>query len=155
MLNERAIQDVAMIARNGIDRIIALERQNKRLAEALLKANAQAEHFEREWYLRGDEIERLRELSDEMFSALNAQRPSWVNRYMSPHGCGCRRRHGHQVRTRYGTHVTALVIRRNRQRKPLSVDNANGRRESGRQKMSPDLWEKYLTKTAVVGGTAS
>jgi len=24
--------------------------------------------------------------------------------------------------------------------------------ESGQQKMSPDLWEKYLTKTAVVGG---
>ena len=30
-----------------------------RLTAALKKANDQAEHFEREWYLRGDEIERL------------------------------------------------------------------------------------------------
>jgi len=33
----------------------------ERLTGCLTKANAQAEHFEREWYLRGDEIERLRE----------------------------------------------------------------------------------------------
>lgn len=72
MLNERAIQDVAMIARNGIDRIIALERQNKRLAERMIQASGQAAHFEREWCLRGDEINRLQEISDEMFSALNA-----------------------------------------------------------------------------------
>ncbi|EHD1638570.1 hypothetical protein JR666_001679 [Salmonella enterica] len=39
-----------MIARIGIDRIIGLERENERFTEALLKANAQAEHFEREWY---------------------------------------------------------------------------------------------------------
>ena len=32
----------------------------ERLTECLKKANAQTEHFEREWYLRGDEIERLR-----------------------------------------------------------------------------------------------
>ena len=30
------------------------------LREALTAANAQAERFEREWYLRGDEVERLR-----------------------------------------------------------------------------------------------
>jgi len=30
---------------------------NHRLTEALKRANNQAEHFEREWYLRGDEIE--------------------------------------------------------------------------------------------------
>ena len=64
MPTEQSIQDVAMIARNGIDRVIELERENKRLTDALIKANAQAEHFEREWYLRGDEIERLRGLSD-------------------------------------------------------------------------------------------
>ena len=29
----------------------------ERLADALKRANNQAEHFEREWYLRGDEIE--------------------------------------------------------------------------------------------------
>ena len=32
----------------------------ERLTACLKKANDQAEHFEREWYLRGDEIERLR-----------------------------------------------------------------------------------------------
>ena len=36
------------------------KREIERLREALTAANAQAEHFEREWYLRGDEIERLR-----------------------------------------------------------------------------------------------
>lgn len=30
-----------------------------RLEAALVKANSQAEHFEREWYLRGDRIEEL------------------------------------------------------------------------------------------------
>jgi chromosome segregation ATPase len=31
----------------------------ERAYEALKKANAQAEHFEREWYLRGDRVEAL------------------------------------------------------------------------------------------------
>jgi hypothetical protein len=31
----------------------------ERLKDALKRANDQAEHFEREWYLRGDEIEQL------------------------------------------------------------------------------------------------
>lgn len=35
----------------------------ERLTAALGKANSQAEHFEREWYLRGDELERLRPLT--------------------------------------------------------------------------------------------
>ena len=39
----------------------AAEAENARLTGALKTANAQAEHFEREWYLRGDENERLRE----------------------------------------------------------------------------------------------
>lgn len=33
----------------------------ERLRECLHKANNQAEHFERNWYLRGDEIDALRE----------------------------------------------------------------------------------------------
>jgi hypothetical protein len=51
MPTEQAIQDVAMIARNGIDRVIGLEREN---------ASLQAE------------VKRLRELSDEMFCAMTA-----------------------------------------------------------------------------------
>ncbi|MFP5483588.1 MAG: hypothetical protein ACLGGW_09975 [Gammaproteobacteria bacterium] len=50
----------------------ALEIENQRLVACLEKANAQAEHFEREWYLRGDEIERLQALSDEMFAAMTS-----------------------------------------------------------------------------------
>ena len=34
----------------------------ERLRKALKKANENHEHFQREWYLRGDEIERLRQM---------------------------------------------------------------------------------------------
>lgn len=37
-----------------------LRTEIARLTNCLARANAQAEHFEREWYLRGDEIERLK-----------------------------------------------------------------------------------------------
>lgn len=37
-----------------------LAAEVERLRGCLKKANEQAEHFEREWYLRGDEIEKLR-----------------------------------------------------------------------------------------------
>ena len=51
MTTEQTIQDVAMIARNGIDRVIELDRENANLRS---------------------EVGRLRELSDEMFSAMTA-----------------------------------------------------------------------------------
>ena len=38
-----------------------LARELSDTRAALKNANDQAEHFEREWYLRGDEIERLRD----------------------------------------------------------------------------------------------
>ena len=44
----------------------------ERLTQALKKANDQAEHFEREWYLRGDEIERLR---------VDAERYRWLEEH--------------------------------------------------------------------------
>jgi hypothetical protein len=44
----------------------------ERLTQCLAKANAQAEHFEREWYLRGDEIERQAERARELEEALQA-----------------------------------------------------------------------------------
>ena len=37
-----------------------LRTEIARLTNCLSRVNAQAEHFEREWYLRGDEIERLK-----------------------------------------------------------------------------------------------
>ena len=36
-----------------------LQDENNALRAALKKANDQAEHFEREWYLRGDQVEAL------------------------------------------------------------------------------------------------
>lgn len=41
-------------------KIAKLDAEVQRLTTALLKANEQAERFEREWYLRGDEIEKLK-----------------------------------------------------------------------------------------------
>lgn len=61
MTTEQAIQDVAMIARNGIDRVIELERD---------KARLQAE------------VTRLRELSDEMFATIVAALS------LAPQDCG-------------------------------------------------------------------
>lgn len=46
-----------------------IERRYKDLA----KANAQHEHFEREWYLRGDEIERLERALTETHDAWTAE----------------------------------------------------------------------------------
>ena len=47
----------------------------QRLTECLQKANIQAEHFEREWYLRGDEIEKLKSVPQDVeeFIANNAE----------------------------------------------------------------------------------
>jgi hypothetical protein len=42
----------------------AQDAEIARLTAALKRANDQAEHFEREWYLRGDELEQLRKASD-------------------------------------------------------------------------------------------
>jgi hypothetical protein len=40
----------------------ALSAQAEAHAMQMRKANAQAEHFEREWYLRGDELDALRDV---------------------------------------------------------------------------------------------
>jgi len=53
--------DARFIAACNPTAIRALLDERGKLLEALTKANAQTEHFEREWYLRGDEIERLRD----------------------------------------------------------------------------------------------
>jgi D-alanine-D-alanine ligase-like ATP-grasp enzyme len=45
----------------------------ERLQSALKTANDQTEHFEREWYLRGDDIEQLRAERD----ALKADAERW------------------------------------------------------------------------------
>jgi len=52
-----------------------LRREVERLTSALTKANSQAEHFEREWYLRGDEVEALR---------ADAERYRWLRGFATP-----------------------------------------------------------------------
>ena len=50
----------ASVARQAINELRRLHAENEALLLSLAKANSQAEHFEREWYLRGDELESLR-----------------------------------------------------------------------------------------------
>lgn len=52
----------------------APEKENERLTESLKRANANAERFEREWYLRGDEIESLSSQLAEARGALEVAR---------------------------------------------------------------------------------
>ena len=52
------------------DTIDTLRAENDRLTTCLEKANASAEHFEREWYLRGDELDTLRAQLAEAHAAL-------------------------------------------------------------------------------------
>lgn len=46
------------------------EAEIKRLTVCLEQANKQFEHFEREWYLRGDEIERLEAMNMDLAAQL-------------------------------------------------------------------------------------
>lgn len=52
-------REAAIELRRLSAQVEALEAENSRLTTCLTKANEQAEHFEREWYLRGDKIEAL------------------------------------------------------------------------------------------------
>lgn len=64
------------------NKIDSLKENNKRLTQCLRKANEQAEHFEREWYLRGDEIEKLKDaLSDLLNSISEADKIAVENAY--------------------------------------------------------------------------
>ena len=63
--------------------------ENERLRAALTNANDQTEHFERSWYLRGDEIERLRADADRyrwLRDPANANADEWdlFGPYSSP-----------------------------------------------------------------------
>jgi len=54
------------------DTIDTLRAENERLTRCLKSANESHEHFEREWYLRGDEIESLCAQLTEAQDALHA-----------------------------------------------------------------------------------
>ncbi len=58
--------DVPLLANNILEALEEVER----LTDCLKRANHQAEHFEREWYLRGDEIERLEAMNMELSAKL-------------------------------------------------------------------------------------
>ena len=53
-----------------------LRAEKDRLTACLEKANASAEHFEREWYLRGDELDTLRAQLAE--AQRDAERLDWI-----------------------------------------------------------------------------
>ena len=80
-LNEGAWHNITLGDVNAAGRELRkLQAETERLTAALKKANEQAEHFEREWYLRGDKLEQLeaelaqlresKPLSDEQIDAL-------------------------------------------------------------------------------------
>lgn len=48
-----------------------LHTELERLTDALRRANGMAEHFERHWYLRGDQIEELLAVAEDFSSAMN------------------------------------------------------------------------------------
>ena len=66
------------------DELESLRAEVERLTSCLKKANAQAEHFEREWYLRGGEIERLTE-PPAALTAEQVAEPGWY-RWVHPSG---------------------------------------------------------------------
>ena len=59
-----------------LEPLTALRAEKDRLTTCLEKANASAEHFEREWYLRGDEIDTLRAQLAEAQG--DAERLDWI-----------------------------------------------------------------------------
>lgn len=52
---------IVNLVSNLLSAPVASSQEIDRLTKCLAKANEQAEHFEREWYLRGDIIEQLRD----------------------------------------------------------------------------------------------
>jgi len=65
-LKERIIDSIGSTLNAVAKERDALRVEVERLTECLHRANAQAEHFEREWYLRGDEVDALRAKIAEM-----------------------------------------------------------------------------------------
>lgn len=73
----------------------------ERLTQALKKANDQAEHFEREWYLRGDEIERL---------LVDAERYRWLRNEGNPYALlVVGKHHATDVRPYYDADLDAAI----------------------------------------------
>lgn len=70
---EYALQPTTTAARKDVIEIQRLKAdardEIKRLREALVVVNANAERFEREWYLRGDELEQLHTAGDNVIKA--------------------------------------------------------------------------------------
>jgi hypothetical protein len=62
---EPTVSEQRAVLNNPAGAVMTIKRQQaemERLYKALAKANAHHEHFERESYLRGDEIERLQKI---------------------------------------------------------------------------------------------
>jgi len=91
---ETSIADDGLVLLDAGD-VLGLVSEPSRLTAALAKANAQTEHFEREWYLRGDQIEDLqadmRRLRDQFTAEVQRYREAlqgWVTSCDSCNGRG-------------------------------------------------------------------
>lgn len=60
LLKTQGLDPATTVRMDSAAELRRLHAENEALRVSLKKANAQAEHFEREWYLRGDENESLR-----------------------------------------------------------------------------------------------
>ena len=71
------LEDVEEVLRAVEDLYPALETESARLTKCLLAANSNSEKFEREWYLRCDEVEQLKLRVAELVGD-RAQKETWI-----------------------------------------------------------------------------
>lgn len=64
--------------------LYAMRGEIERLRAALKQANSQAEHFEREWYLRGDEIDKLRAAVEALAALVQRDRVALYQAHAHP-----------------------------------------------------------------------
>ena len=74
LANHEAVRDLLIDCRDALEQqaaqIAEKDAEIARLTECLSKANANHEHFERAWYLRGDVNEALRADAERLWIAL-------------------------------------------------------------------------------------
>jgi hypothetical protein len=72
-IGDEAAYEIARLRVDHAAAMAAMDEKIERLTACLKKANDQAEHFEREWYLRGDEIVRLRQQHAQAMADMDAE----------------------------------------------------------------------------------
>lgn len=72
----REVTRYGMLNEEAAAEIVQLRYEIERLHQCLEKANRNHEHFERKWYLRGDEIEQLQDVLEVLVSNVEHAWPS-------------------------------------------------------------------------------